>query len=167
MRQNRIHLSFIRPKNLSFICHKPSMGRSAMHPSQLPGRPSSIVDTYAIYPSILQVNQCNLSEGANEYQTSTRAPHWDCLGIFKPDLSWGDRERFNDFTPYRLLIFLIAVLRRGDVTLLWRLCVTVGTLFLTAHTRRNWLSWNSDSLGQRFSVNTLTFAFKINWNQTL
>ena len=148
MRQNRIHLSFIRPKNLSFICHKPSMGRSAMHPSQLGHHHS-----WTPMPSIhLSFKWINLSEGANEYQTSTRAPHWDCLGIFKPGISWGDRERFNDFTPYRLLIFLIAVLRRGDVTLLWRLCVTVGTLFLTTHTDRNWLSWTSNSLGKVYST---------------
>ena len=119
----------------STSCHKPSMGDSqrCAHPHY------AIKDGHgylgkgdratALYPSASYPTSRSTCQKEPTDLMSTRAPYWNCLDIFKLDLSWGHRKLFSEPKPSRLFIFLITVVRRGDVTLLYyvwpRTCATI------------------------------------------
>ena len=109
----------------STSCHKPCMGSSqrCIHPRYAikhgRGYRNTGGRTTTRHPAARYRTSRPTCQKEPMGSTSTRAPYWNCLDTFKPDISIRQREQLNDFivnSSFRFLIFFITVLRRGDVT---------------------------------------------------
>ncbi len=117
MRRNRINLQPTKeeaPPVTSPAWEAPSDASSPIMPSNMDmGIETQVAEPQ---PGIPQPAIPHADQPVRRSQRIRRAPE-RLIETVKPDISLGQRELFNDFEK-TLFIFLITVLRRGDVTLL-------------------------------------------------